>query len=407
MQMASNWTTLPIARKMDVRYEALRNANMMVGRRRATETPLADTATSFLKAAEKLFERLDHGVCTIHQKRRPINGNVELLQWADDLTQDERELLEVYKKVTGRISGAQGIRRQFNYKNTGLRIEKGDVIFFTVTPDRRHSALVFRLMRARRNDTGLLADDAATGWRRRFAGPNAPSLFRLAEEDVGETIDVLFDYSKLQLPSVEEAVAMSARDPLSTVLHYDVAVRVLLAWVNGLRMCLHCPDCSKDSILSGHTESMQSRIKMVPCQNKFGNNARIFGGTHGMAESMGAATENQGNDTPHTHGVMAVVTPYQFKSLADIRAMLEDDLSQFERIKRFIGHMCTEDHFDNERHQGNLESLERAKAANLAGLPHMRLCQMPGFYRPQATITPKVSLWQKALSEKDRAAVDQ
>ncbi len=39
---------------------------------------------------------------------------------------------------------------------------------------------------------------------------------------------------------------------------------------------------------------MQSQVQMVPCQNKFGNNARIFGGTHGMAEAVGAATENQG-----------------------------------------------------------------------------------------------------------------
>ena len=292
MQMSNNWTTLPIARNLAVRYEALKNAYMMVGRRRATGTPLAETATCFLNAAEKLFDRLDSGVCTIHQKRRPINGNVEMLQWADDLTQDERELLDLYKRVTGRISGAQGIRREFNYMNTGLRVEYGDLIFFTVTPDRRHSALLWRLMRARTNDTGLLADDAATRWRRRFAGADAPSLFRLAPDEIGETADVLFDYGKLGLPSVEEAIAMSARDPLSTVLHYDVAVRVLLAWVNGLRMCLHCPDCSKDNILL--TKSMQSHVHMVPCQNKFGNNARIFGGTHGMAEALGAATENQG-----------------------------------------------------------------------------------------------------------------
>ena len=59
------------------------------------------------------------------------------------------------------MSGAKGIRREFNYMSTGLRVEYGDLIFFTVTPDRRHSALVWRLMRARTNDTGLLADDVA------------------------------------------------------------------------------------------------------------------------------------------------------------------------------------------------------------------------------------------------------
>ena len=126
--------------------------------------------------------------------------------------------------------------------------------------------------------------------------PNTPSLFSLAPDEVGETADVHFDYSKLELPSVEEAIAMSARDPLSTVLQYDVAARVLLAWVNGVRMCLHCPDCSKENLLSNESWG-QSGVHIEPCQNKFGNNARIFGGTHGMAEAVGAATENQGRDS--------------------------------------------------------------------------------------------------------------
>ena len=78
--------------------------------------------------------------------------------------------------------------------------------------------------------------------------PNAPSLFRSEPDQVGETADVHFDYSQLKLPRVTDAIAMSARGPLSTVLHYDVAVRVLLAWVNDLRMCLHCPECSEDNL---------------------------------------------------------------------------------------------------------------------------------------------------------------
>ena len=68
-----------------------------------------------------------------------------------------------------------------------------------------------------------------------------------------------------------------------------------------------------DSPIIRSNESMQKQVHMVPCQNKFGNNARILGGTHGMADALGAATENPGNDTPHVHGVMAVVTPYQKK----------------------------------------------------------------------------------------------
>ena len=96
---------------------------------------------------------------------------------------------------------------------------------------------------------------------------------------------------------------------------------------------------------------MHSDVHMVPCQKKFGNNARIFGDTHGVAEALGAATEDQGNDTPHVHGVMTIVTPYQNKTLADFRDSLEKDLNQFDRIKRFITHMCRVDNFDDKGHQ--------------------------------------------------------
>ena len=52
--------------------------------------PLADSANEFLEAAKTLFERLDGGTVLIHGKKQPINGDVGLLQWADDLQQSEK-----------------------------------------------------------------------------------------------------------------------------------------------------------------------------------------------------------------------------------------------------------------------------------------------------------------------------
>jgi hypothetical protein len=188
MQMASHWTTLPIARNLAVRYQALRNAYMMVGRKRAAGRPMAETATQFLDAAKRIFDRLSEGTVRIHNHRVPINGDVAMLRWADDLHADERELLELYRKVTASLAGSQGIRCGFNAVNTGFRVMFGDVLFFTVTPDRRHSALLWRIMRSRVHDTGLLADDAATAWRRRYASPNTPSLYALNPENIAEEV---------------------------------------------------------------------------------------------------------------------------------------------------------------------------------------------------------------------------
>ena len=124
---------------------------------------------------------------------------------------------------------------------------------------------------------------------------------------------------------------MSARDPLSTVLHYDVYARVILAYLAGLRICLHCPRCSLEKTNRKFGSTMYERCGVFPCQNRFGKNARVMGGTFAMAESLAAATENQGNDTPHIHGIMALATPYQYETLLEIRGLIKNDVSNVEK----------------------------------------------------------------------------
>ena len=150
MQFSGDWTALPIARNLAVRYQALRNAHMLVGRRRSNGKPLVETATKLIVAAKNIFERLDRGTALIHGKRVPINGDVGMLQWVDDLQESEKELLDLYRKVTTDLPGGQAIRRQFNAVCNGFRVIFGDVLFFTATPDRRHSKLAWRLMRCRK-----------------------------------------------------------------------------------------------------------------------------------------------------------------------------------------------------------------------------------------------------------------
>ena len=142
-------------------------------------------------------------------------------------------------------------------------------------------------------------------------------------------------------------------------------------------------------------ETIHSDVHMVPYQNKFGNNARIFGGPHGIADALEAVTTNQGNDTPHVHAAMPIVAPYQNKTLTYIRESLEKDQNQFDHIKRFITHLCREDQSDDKRHQERLAALERAKPANRAGSPHMRLSQLLVIYRPQVAPEPNCSLWEQ------------
>ena len=118
-----------------------------------------------------------------------------------------------------------------------------------------------------------------------------------------------------------------------------------------------------------------------------------------MAESLAACTEHQGNDTPHIHGLMAIACPYQYKTLLEIRNLIEHDVTEFDRIKRFIEHMCREDHFDNEAHQDSLPSLEKAKNEGLAGAPHFRLSAKPSFLQPRRMPATQPSLWDTILQK--------
>ena len=83
----------------------------------------------------------------VYGKRMPINGDVAMLRLVDDLAQTEKDLLDVYQKVTSHLPGGQTIRRKVYPVCVGFRVMFGDVFFFTATPDRRHSKLAFRLMR--------------------------------------------------------------------------------------------------------------------------------------------------------------------------------------------------------------------------------------------------------------------
>ena len=185
----------------------------------------------------------------------------------------------------------------------GFRAVYGHVLFWTISPDRRHSTLLLHLMRSRRNDTYLQAASGNTvrDWRRQYAGPDTPSLY--------EEATVSIDASRFpSFPSVQDVMALSANDPLATILHYNACIKVSLPLLVGLRCCLHCPSCSKEQPFDYGYASRPSGQRtqygacgQMPCQNKFGRNARIFGGTHALADGLCAVTEHQGNDMPHAH----------------------------------------------------------------------------------------------------------
>ena len=137
----------------------------------------------------------------------------------------------------------------------------------TVTPSERHSGLMIRLTRYRRNDPGLLfAHKDFQPW----IGHDKPSLEAVDDE--------IYETATVDLPDYDLRKLLTTRDNLCSVEAFNVAIRVIVAQLYGLRMCPECPHCC----LSEH-----------PCMDIFGSNATPMGGSIGRADALVGAVEAQ------------------------------------------------------------------------------------------------------------------
>ena len=79
----------------------------------------------------------------------------------------------------------------------------------------------------------------------------------------------------------------------------------------------------------------------------------------GLVDGLCFATEHQGNDTPHAHGLYSPATLYRNKTLEDIKHLITEKLCTPDAIKRYVSHMCRKQHFDLEKHTAELPALEK------------------------------------------------
>ena len=125
------------------------------------------------------------------------------------------------------------------------------------------------MSRIRRNDpladATLRKERVHTSSRFAHAGPSAPGLFTSdtkahglhylfteyndmsdsEKEQAKSAVDTIS--VELQLPIGKPRQAWVAEDPLASVHHYLIHMRVLLPLAFGVRMCFACPDCNSDT----------------------------------------------------------------------------------------------------------------------------------------------------------------
>ena len=273
MQIAGDWMVVPVARNLHWRYAVLHSS-------------LSHNLEQLIEATRKIWHRIAQNVVVINGHKKNINGNVGMLFSADDITGPEKIILKSCLNTTSNIAGCQAIRSKIGHCCFGFRVVHGEVIFVTVSPNRRNSSMILKFSRARRNDTSLDADDPMTQSRRKYCGKNAPKIFAQycgVEDTSGEATA-----KEIPLPDLWMRQAWNAQDPMSSCHHYLFFMYVILPTVFGLRMCFLCPDCNADG-----TDPKTKRLDFA-CSDCRGCNSKLVGGYAGMATGMAFATEYQG-----------------------------------------------------------------------------------------------------------------
>ena len=243
---------------------------------------------TLLASLEKIWQKFGDNCAQIGDRKVPLNGNIGLLFSDPSNNATDKITLRSYLSVTSNIAGCQALRRRIGHILFGFRCVYGECIFVIVSPNRRHSSLIFRLSRARVNDPGMsgrdrYSPDAAKRtayWRHRYAGADAPKISTercCSSDPAGAEVS-----KELELPEWLVRQQWLAQDPLASARSYVVFMRMLLPAAFGARMCFQCPDCNADC--NARCEDHES------CSDDLGNNHKSMGGYAGIATGVAFAT---------------------------------------------------------------------------------------------------------------------
>ncbi len=197
----------------------------------ATEYNEQDAAV----AAAALYKLLADGVYKDGQgRKRKIDWDHAKLPYALGLTPLQKQLLAGFRFRIRRVAGTQEIRVKIGHVGFWAGVVYGNGIFMTVSPGERRNYLAVRLSRYRATDPYVTAATEAAQKERPWIGPNAPSL---------EAVE--FDSCGFEVPGYDLRRSVRSKDPLCCANAFVVYTRVVLAGIQGVRMCHRCPHCAE------------------------------------------------------------------------------------------------------------------------------------------------------------------
>ena len=174
----TDWSALPIVRSAGYQFVAEHTMGLTAPFFSKRNAALDTTAEQYVAAAKSLCHHLHHGFTGRGVHRVPIAGDTTRLPFAVGLTPLEKRLAWAQHFLAQHLPGSQQLRQLMGHTQFGARVVYGDCIFFTVSPNEKHSALTLRLSRFRQNDPYVVhgADDVKKLSRRDFPLLEASAL---------------------------------------------------------------------------------------------------------------------------------------------------------------------------------------------------------------------------------------
>ena len=216
-----------------MKWHSVWNAKLWRTWRNKKEQVAEIPASTWVRAAERLYERLRKGKYCTGKQLKPIDYDTRKLWYAEGLTKPEREILIAVRNRQQTMPGTVEVRKQIGRYLFGARVELGEPLFVTVSPTTRHNGLCMRFSRYRARDP------AAQEMRGPWFARDKPPLWNKDE------------LADIDLPDYEVRRALTARDPWATVLAFQRMIRFVFGELLGIRLRPDCPHCAcNDSTLA-------------------------------------------------------------------------------------------------------------------------------------------------------------
>ena len=138
------------------------------------------------KGAQDIYKLLGKGVYVdVSGAHRPVNGDMTKLKYAPNLSEPAQKLLMNYEARTKKIPGTHEVRSTMRHQTHAYRVNYGLAQFVTFSPSERDTAIMLRMVRARKTDPAI-QDDPAKAFYARDQPELDVDYLRLSPERLAE-----------------------------------------------------------------------------------------------------------------------------------------------------------------------------------------------------------------------------